>query len=85
MTEVEILSIMEACNSSPIGGNHSGVRTTYRILQCGYLWPTIHQHAYAYAFVKSCDLYQRYGGISWRQELPMHPILVIELFDVLGN
>lgn len=34
--EVEMISILEACHSSPIGGHHSGIRTSYKILQCGY-------------------------------------------------
>ena len=80
--EVEILSVLEACHSSPVGGHHSGIRTAHKILQCGYYWPTIHQDAHDFA--KSCDRCQRDGGISKRQELPMNPILVIELFDVWG-
>ena len=78
--EVEMLSVLEACHSSPVGGHHSGIQTAHKILQCGYYWPTIHQDAHDLA--KSCDHCQRDGGISKRQELPMNPILVIELFDV---
>ena len=36
----------------------------------------------AHDFAKSCDRCQRDGGISKRQNLPLNPILVIELFDV---
>ncbi|XP_049355216.1 uncharacterized protein LOC125819833 [Solanum verrucosum] len=50
--------------------------------ECRYYWPTIHQDAHD--FTKSCDHCQREGGILKRQELPMNPILVIELFDVWG-
>ena len=80
--EVEMLSVLEACHSSPVGGHHCGIQTAHKILQCGYYWPTIHQDAHD--FTKSCDRCQREGGISKRQELPMNPILVIELFDVWG-
>ena len=44
--------------------------------------PTIHQDVHEFA--KACDRFQRDGGISRRLELPLNPILVIELFDVKG-
>ena len=65
-----------------IGGHHSGIRTAHKILQCGYYWPTIHQDSHE--FDKACDRCQRDGGISRKQEPPLNPILVIELFDVWG-
>ena len=82
MPEVEILSVLEAYHSSPVGGYHSGIRTAHKILQCGYYWATIHQDSHK--FDKACDRYQRDGDISRKQELPLNPILVIELFDVWG-
>ena len=78
--ECEMLSVLEACHSSPVGGHHSGIRTARKILQCGYYWPTLHQDAHGFA--KACDRCQWDGGISRKQELPLNPILVIELFDV---
>ncbi|KAH0673865.1 hypothetical protein KY284_024952 [Solanum tuberosum] len=50
--------------------------------QCGYYWPTIHQNAHD--FTKSCDHCQHEGEISGKHELPMNPLLVIELLDVWG-
>ena len=80
--EVEMLSILEACHFLPVGGHHSGIRTTHKIFQCGYYWPTIHQDAHE--FSKTCDRCQTDGGISKRQEILLNPILVIELFVVWG-
>ena len=80
--EVKMLSVLEACHSSPVGGHHSCIRTSHKILQCGFYWPTIHQDAHE--FSKACDRCERDGGISRRQELYLNPILVIELFDVWG-
>ena len=74
--------MLEECHSSPIGGHHSGIRTAHKIFQCGYYWPTLHQDAHWFA--KACDKCQRDGGGSRKQELPLNPILVIELFDVWG-
>ena len=34
--ECEMLSVLEACHSSPVGEHHSGIRTAHKILQCGY-------------------------------------------------
>ena len=51
-------------------------------MQCGYYWPTLHQDAHGFA--KACDKCQQDAGISRKQELPLNPILVIELFDVWG-
>ncbi|WMV32914.1 hypothetical protein MTR67_026299 [Solanum verrucosum] len=63
-------------------GDGDEINDTFPDEQCGYYWPTIHQDAHDFA--KSCDHCQREGGISKRQELPMNPMLVIELFDVWG-
>ena len=43
VSEVEMLSILQACRSLPVGRHHSGIWTAHKILQCGYYWPTIHQ------------------------------------------
>ena len=77
-----MLSVLEACHSSPVGGHHSGIRNAHKTLQCGYHWPTLHQ--YTHEFSKACDRCQRDGGISRKKKLPLNPILVIELFDVWG-
>ena len=47
----------------------------------GYYWLTIHLDDHE--FTKVCDRCQRDGGISQKQELPLNPILVIQVFDVL--
>ena len=44
--EVEILSVLEACHSSPISRHHSSVWTTYKILQCKYYRPIINIDAH---------------------------------------
>ena len=78
--EFEMLSVLEACCSSPVSGHHSGIQTAHKILQCGYYWPTSHQDAHEFA--KACYRCQRDGGISKRQDLRLNPVIVIELFDV---
>ena len=78
--EVEMLSILEACHSSPVGGHHSSIQTAHKILQCCSYWPTIHQDAHELA--KSCDMFQQDGGISKRQNLHLNPIMAIQIFYV---
>ncbi|XP_049394754.1 uncharacterized protein LOC125859057 [Solanum stenotomum] len=80
--KAKILHILEACHSSPVGGHDGGARTAHKILQCGYYWPTIHQDAVD--IVRSCDVYQRQGAISQCHELPMTPILEVDLLNVWG-
>ena len=72
-----MLSVLEACHSSPIGGSHSGILTTHKILKCGYYSTTIHQDSYD--FPKSCDRCQRDGGIS--KSVSEIPILVHESYS----
>ncbi|XP_049382870.1 uncharacterized protein LOC125847254 [Solanum stenotomum] len=80
--EVEMLHILEACHSSPVGGHHGGARTAQKVLQCGYYWPTIHQDAMD--IIRCCDVCQRQKAISRHHELSMTPILEVELFNVWG-
>ena len=52
------------------------------MLQSGFYWPTLFKDAHQ--FVSTCDKYQRMGGISRKDESPMHTILKVELFDLWG-
>ncbi|XP_060170960.1 uncharacterized protein LOC132601930 [Lycium barbarum] len=77
-----MILIIEAYHLSPVGGHHSSSRTTAKVLQSDFYWPTIYQDAYD--FVKAYDQCQRHEGILRRHELPMIPIFEVELFDVWG-
>lgn len=74
------MSILEACHSSPVGGHHGGARTAHKILQCGYYWPTIYKDAHDYA--AACDQCQRQGTITRRHELPMTPIIELDVWGI---
>ena len=47
-----------------------------------FYWPTIFKDCFE--LVKLCDQCQRMGNISTRHEMPLHGILVVQLFDVWG-
>ncbi|PHT53052.1 hypothetical protein CQW23_07514 [Capsicum baccatum] len=47
--DVEVPSILEASHVSQVGGHHAGERTTKKVLQSGYYWPSLFKDAYNFA------------------------------------
>ncbi|KAJ0586830.1 putative nucleotidyltransferase, Ribonuclease H [Helianthus annuus] len=80
--ETEVLEILIHAHSSACGGHFSGNKTGYRVLSSGFYWPTIFKDSCEYA--RNCINCQRMGSISKRDEMPLNPILVVEVFDVWG-
>ena len=78
----EMHSILNHCHTLPCGGHFGGQRTTAKVLQSGFYWPSLFKDAHQ--FVSTCDKCQRMGNISRKDEPPMHPILEVELFDLWG-
>ena len=65
----EAQSILWHCHSSPYGSYHRRDRTSTKVLQAGFFWPTIFKDAHDY--VHRCDKCQKTGGISKRNEMPL--------------
>ena len=62
----EIDSVLKFCHSSAPGGHLGTQRTTRKVLDCGFYWPTIFKDAWR--ICSTCEECQRAGGaISWRQ------------------
>ncbi|GJZ34452.1 reverse transcriptase domain-containing protein [Tanacetum coccineum] len=78
----EALDILEACHNGPTGGHHGANITAKKVFDVGFFWPTIYKDAHE--LVKNCDLCQRQGKISQRDEMPQNSIQVCEIFDVWG-
>ena len=78
--ESEVGDILTHCHSLECGGHFNGQRTTTKVLQSGFYWPSIFKDAHLFA--KSCDRCQRIGNIGRRNETPLTNILEVELFDV---
>nr|GEU46659.1 reverse transcriptase domain-containing protein [Tanacetum cinerariifolium] len=78
----EAYDILKACNEGPTGGHHGANFTAKKIFDASFFWPTIYRDAHN--LVKSCDLCQRQGKISRRDEMPQNVIQVCEIFDVRG-
>ena len=80
--ESEQGKILQECHASPYGGHFAGDKTTHKILQSSFYWPTIFKDCFEW--VKLCDQCQRMGNISKMHEMPLHGILVVQLFYVWG-
>ncbi|KAF5757652.1 putative nucleotidyltransferase, Ribonuclease H [Helianthus annuus] len=78
----EIKCVLELLHASACGGHFSGQKTGHKVLACGLYWPTIFKDAAEFA--KNCVRCQQLGSISKRNEMPMQPILVVDIFDVWG-
>jgi len=78
----EAKGIMWQCHNSPYGGHFNGQRTAAKVLQAGFYWPTLFKDAYEH--VQSCESFQKTGGISKRNEMPLQIIQQVEVFDCWG-
>ncbi|GJT73918.1 reverse transcriptase domain-containing protein [Tanacetum coccineum] len=85
----EAFDILKACHSGPTGGHYGANYTAKKIFDSGFYWPTIYKDAHD--FVTRCDICQRQGKISQRDEMPQnsiqltkHPSCVLP-YQVSGN
>ena len=70
--ESEIADILHHYQSREAGGHFGPERTSAKVLQCGFYWPTLFKDCRA--FVLSCNQCQRSGNISKKHEMPQHGI-----------
>nr|GFB96448.1 reverse transcriptase domain-containing protein [Tanacetum cinerariifolium] len=68
----EAVDILKACHSGPTGGHHGPIYTARKVFDSGFYWPTIYRDAQN--LVKNCDVCQRQGKISQRDEMPQNSI-----------
>nr|GEY10928.1 reverse transcriptase domain-containing protein [Tanacetum cinerariifolium] len=78
----EAIDILKACHYGSTGGHHGPNYTSKKVFDSGFYWPTIYRDAQD--LVKNCDVCQRQGKISQRDEMPQNSIQVCEIFDVWG-
>nr|GEZ24208.1 reverse transcriptase domain-containing protein [Tanacetum cinerariifolium] len=78
----EVVDILKAYHSGPTGDHHGPNYTAKKVFDLGFYWPTIYRDAQN--LVKNCDVYQRQGKISQRDEMPQNSVQVCEIFDVWG-
>nr|GFC48129.1 reverse transcriptase domain-containing protein [Tanacetum cinerariifolium] len=76
------IDILNACHSGPTGGHYGASYTAKKIFDSGFYWPSIYKDAFE--LVKHCDLCQRQGKVSQKDEMPQNFIQICEIFDVWG-
>ncbi|RVW28476.1 Transposon Tf2-12 polyprotein [Vitis vinifera] len=80
--EDEQQGILSHCHENACGGHFASQKTAMKVLQSGFTWPSLFKDAYI--MCRSCDRCQRLGKLTKRNQMPMNPILIVELFDVWG-
>nr|GFA07164.1 reverse transcriptase domain-containing protein [Tanacetum cinerariifolium] len=78
----EAIEILKACHYGPAEGHHRPNYTAKKVFDSVFYWPTIYRDAQD--LVKNCDVCQRQGEISQRDEMPQNSIQVCEIFYVWG-
>ncbi|CAA7032391.1 unnamed protein product [Microthlaspi erraticum] len=83
VADEEIPGILFHCHSSSYAGHFATYKTVSKALQAGYWWPTMFRDAHR--FVSKCDVCQRQGNISKRNEMPQNFILEVEWVEALAS
>jgi hypothetical protein len=61
-----------------VGGHYAGKETAQKVLRAGLWWPMLHRDAKEYA--RACDVCQRFGRPSRRDEIPLSPHMALQAF-----
>jgi hypothetical protein len=77
--EVERPLILAEAHEGIVGGHYAGKETTQKVLSAGLWWPTLHRDAKEY--YRACDVCQRVGKPSRRDEIPLAPQLYLQAFE----
>nr|GFA23976.1 reverse transcriptase domain-containing protein [Tanacetum cinerariifolium] len=62
--------ILKACHEGPSGDHHGANLTAKKVFDAGFFWPSIYRDAHK--MIKTCDICQRQGKISQRDEMPQN-------------
>ena len=62
-------AIIREAHSGTVGGHFTGKPTAQKILTAGLWWPTLHKDTNN--FCRCCDIFQRVGKPSQRDEMPL--------------
>nr|GEU29884.1 reverse transcriptase domain-containing protein [Tanacetum cinerariifolium] len=76
----EAIDILKAYYYRPTGGHHGPNYTSKKVFDSGFYWPTIYRDDLD--LVKTCDVCQRLGKITQRDEMPHNSIQVYKIFEV---
>ena len=79
LVDHEKAAVLEEAHGGFAGGHYAGKATTQNILRAGLWWPTMHKDAKE--FCQACDVCQRLGKPSRRDEMPLVPQVTLSPFD----
>jgi len=74
----EVSSVIKLCHSKACGSHFSSKKTTEKILQCGFYWPTMFKDTHV--FCKACENCQKSGFISKHKESLDNLLLTFETY-----
>jgi hypothetical protein len=77
--EAEIPLILAEAHEGIAGGHYVGKATTQKVLRAALSWPTLHKDAKEYYI--ACDVCQRVGNPSRRDEMPLALQLTLQVFE----
>nr|GEZ21096.1 reverse transcriptase domain-containing protein [Tanacetum cinerariifolium] len=72
LSNAPAFEILKACHEGPTRGHHGANLTTKKVFDVGFFWPSIYRDAYE--MIKICDICQRQGKISQRDEMPQNTV-----------
>jgi hypothetical protein len=71
--------ILAEAHEGIAGGHYTGKAIAQKVLHIGLWWPTVHKDAKEYC--QNCDVCQRVGKPSRRDEIPLRPQVTLKVFD----
>jgi len=78
--EEEVEGVLHGCHGSYYAGHFATFKTIFKMLQAGFWWPNMFKDANS--FIARCDICQRMGNISKRNEMSQNFIVEVEVLDV---
>ncbi|GKB80612.1 reverse transcriptase domain-containing protein [Tanacetum coccineum] len=78
--KAETQKILDECHHGPTGGHYGPSTIAKKVFNAGFYWPTIFKEAHT--LVQNCDVFQRFGNLSRRDEMPQNSIQVNEIFNI---
>ncbi|RVW98094.1 Pro-Pol polyprotein [Vitis vinifera] len=77
--EEEQQGILIHSHENACGGHFASQKTTMKVLQLRFTWPSLFKDSHI--MCRSCDRCQRLGKLTKRNQMPMNPILIVDLFE----
>lgn len=75
-------NVLFFCHDHACGGHFSSKKTSAKIFQSGFYWPSIFRDAFAYC--SACERCHKLGSIGRRNMMLLNSILIVEIFYVWG-